>query len=81
MFDAILDNIAEIIFELVKLLPPSPFTFTETIQNDTWVLVLQYLDYFINVTAIITVTELWAGFVTMYYFISVPLKYVKVIGS
>lgn len=66
---------------IISLLPLSPFAkFIREFENinPEW---LGWLNWFIPVKAILTVTAAWLGAVAMFYLYSVIMRWVKLIGD
>lgn len=71
-------SLINLLARLVDLLPDSPFVI---IDNSAISSYLPTLNYFVPITEIIAILEIWLVAITTYYLFSVALRWIKVIES
>lgn len=79
--DYFLEQISSVIYELVSYLPDSPFLMIEKLEDSTWLTIIKYLDYIMNISALITITTYWVTCVLIVQVASPAMRYVKMIGD
>lgn len=78
MWNAIIGFLKEVLAVALAFLPNSPFTgFINQVGNIPY---LGYLNYFVPVSAFVSITVAWTGAIAIYYIVSAALRWAKAIG-
>lgn len=80
MFNGLISVFGSIITELINVLPDSPFQ-SEIISNVLGnIPYLSTLNWFVPVNIIVSITTYWLMAITIYYLISIIMRWTKVIS-
>lgn len=80
IWDALSDALIAFAINVIHLLPESPFVVLEDLAiNEFWSDVLSFVNWFVPIGTMISITEVWLTGVAVYYVYQVALRWVKVI--
>lgn len=64
----------------LSILPDSPFLIIDSIQTDAVIYeYIQYINWFVPVSACVSLLAAWCGCILTYYIVQIVLRYVKAI--